>query len=54
MNDDKGNIFGAEAVLLWADFCSDEPGAVRLDPVTPPSTRRTRSAFKSFLTGDRQ
>ncbi len=40
------------ASLLVSIF-SAEPGAVRLDPVTPPANRRIRSALKPLLTGER-
>jgi len=32
-----------------AELFIGEPGAMRLDPVAPPSTRRIRPAFNSLL-----
>jgi TetR/AcrR family transcriptional regulator len=48
----EGKLSHAEMAPVVADLFLGGLGAVRLDPATPPPTRRTRPASKSLLTGD--
>jgi hypothetical protein len=54
MNADMDNFPCTETALPLNRLFSAELGAVRLDPVMQPSTRRTPSASNSLLTGERQ
>lgn len=48
----EGKLSHADMAPVVADLFLGGLGAVRLDPVKPPPTRRTRSASRPFLTGD--
>lgn len=48
----EGKLSHAAMAPVVADLFLGGLGAVRLDPATPPPTRRTRSASKPLLTGD--
>lgn len=48
----EGKLSHAAMAPVVADLFLGGLGAVRLDPAAPSSTRRTRSAFKPFLTGE--
>ncbi|MDO8248265.1 MAG: hypothetical protein Q7T78_00915, partial [Rhodoferax sp.] len=50
----EGKLSHSQMAPVVADLFLGGLGAVRLDPVVLPPTRRTRSAPKSFLTGEMQ
>lgn len=49
-----GKLSHAEMAPVVADLFLGGLGAVRLDPVSPPPTRRTRPATKTLSTGDKK